>query len=245
MKTRLLIIFGISITVISGIVLLLFLNAYDTVISEYPPLDEEVKSYLSSKCSELALLHIQKHSSYLADVDYELMGMNAIGLPIFLDGYSLSQCVNEILEKRGFVVAETGTSQIHDTEERILPYVEDDKIPYNSDNGSIIDANNKFALDFYSYAKENDKNIFFSPISIMTAFAIAYEGANNSTANEMQEVFGFPIEEQERRDEFQSVLKGFETTSLFGFDSEYTLHMANAFMMLIGEKKMFLSFSFA
>lgn len=96
------------------------------------------------------------------------------------------------------------------------------------DNASVVHANNKFALDFYSHVKENDKNTFFSPISIMTAFAIAYEGANGSTADEMQKVFGFPTEEQERREEFQSLLKGFENSSPLGFDSEYTLHMANA-----------------
>lgn len=101
-------------------------------------------------------------------------------------------------------------------------------VPIGSDNVSVIDANNKFALDFYSYAIQDDKNIFFSPISIMTAFAIAYEGANDSTANEIQKVFGFPIEKQERREEFQTILKGFENSSLFGLNSEYTLHMANA-----------------
>ena len=104
MKTRLLIIIGILIAIISAIVLLLFLNAYFTVISEYPPLKEETKSYLSSKCGKIALLHIQKHSSYLSDVDRKLMAMQEIGLPMFLDSYSLDQCVKEILDKRGFTV---------------------------------------------------------------------------------------------------------------------------------------------
>jgi serpin B len=92
---------------------------------------------------------------------------------------------------------------------------------------SIVDANNKFALDFYSHAKENDKNVFFSPLSIMTAFAIVYEGANDTTADEMQKVFGFPIEEQKRKKEFQSILKGFEDNNLIP-TSEYMLYMANA-----------------
>ena len=94
------------------------------------------------------------------------------------------------------------------------------------DNSSVIDANNKFALDFYSYAIQDDKNVFFSPLSIMTAFGIVYEGANNSTADEMRKVFGFPIEEQKRKKEFQSILKGFEDDGLLG--PQYTLHMANA-----------------
>ena len=97
----------------------------------------------------------------------------------------------------------------------------------DSDNSSVIDANNKFALDFYSYAKQDGKNVFFSPLSIMTAFGIVYEGANDDTADEMQKIFGFPIEEQKRKDEFQSILKGFEDNNLFP-TSEYVLHMANA-----------------
>lgn len=137
--------------------------------------------------------------------------------------------ISVVLGLTSFVIVDTYQDQIEwkekagglknlTTENQLIP----------EDDASVIDANNKFALDFYSHAKENDKNIFFSPISIMTAFVIAYEGANGSTANEIQKVFGFPIEEQERREEFQSILKGFETYSLMGFDSEYTLHMANA-----------------
>lgn len=85
----------------------------------------------------------------------------------------------------------------------------------DSDNASVIDANNKFALDFYSYAKQDGKNVFFSSLSIMTAFGIVYEGANNDTADEMQKIFGFPIEEQKRKDEFKSILKGFENNNMF------------------------------
>lgn len=92
----------------------------------------------------------------------------------------------------------------------------------------IANANNKFALDFYSFAKEDGKNVFFSPISIMTAFAIAYEGANGITADEMQQVFKFTSDEQERKKEFQSLLNEFGNSGMLGSDSEYTLHMANA-----------------
>ncbi|MEX0862337.1 serpin family protein [Nitrosopumilus sp.] len=92
----------------------------------------------------------------------------------------------------------------------------------------IANANNKFALDFYSFAKEDGKNVFFSPISIMTAFAIAYEGANGITADEIQQVFKFTSDEQERKKEFRSFLNNFGNSGILGSDSEYTLHMANA-----------------
>lgn len=93
---------------------------------------------------------------------------------------------------------------------------------------AITNANNKFALDFYSFAKEDGKNVFFSPISIMTAFAIAYEGANGSTADEIQKVFKFASDEQERKKQFQSFLNEFDNSDVMGSDSEYTLNMANA-----------------
>ena len=58
----------------------------------------------------------------------------------------------------------------------------------------VVSANNKFALNLYSYLSTSnpDKNIFFSPYSIFTAMAMTYEGSNGQTANEIQSVFYFP-----------------------------------------------------
>jgi len=95
-------------------------------------------------------------------------------------------------------------------------------------SNDVTNANNKFALNFYSFAKEDGKNIFFSPISIMTAFAIVYEGANGITADEMQQVFKFTNDEQKRKKEFQSFLNEFNNSDMVGSNSEYVLHMANA-----------------
>ena len=59
---------------------------------------------------------------------------------------------------------------------------------------TIISANNKFALNLYAHlsSEKPNKNIFFSPYGVFTAMAMAYEGANGQTANEMQSVFYFP-----------------------------------------------------
>jgi serpin B len=50
------------------------------------------------------------------------------------------------------------------------------------------------AIAFTFYAKEAAKagNIFFSPYSLHTAFAMAYEGARGTTAKEIAGVFAFP-----------------------------------------------------
>jgi len=59
----------------------------------------------------------------------------------------------------------------------------------------VIVANNKFSLDLYSKLIENEgnqDNLFFSPYSIFTAFAMAYNGADGNTAKQIKDVFYFP-----------------------------------------------------
>ncbi len=64
---------------------------------------------------------------------------------------------------------------------------------------TVIEANNRFAMDFYSNLMGKEEgNIFFSPYSISTALAMTYEGARGKTADEMQYVFYFPGEDVRR-----------------------------------------------
>jgi serpin B len=63
----------------------------------------------------------------------------------------------------------------------------------------LVKANNEFALEMYSDLSKNEKgNIFFSPYSIFSAFAIVYEGARGKTADEIKSVFHFPEYEKLR-----------------------------------------------
>ena len=88
----------------------------------------------------------------------------------------------------------------------------------------VIDANNQFSINFYSQvSKENDKNIFFSPWSISTAFAIAYEGAKEKTAQEIQQIFGFPVDYDTRTSEFKTTMDNLNLD-----DAPYQLSVANA-----------------
>jgi len=58
---------------------------------------------------------------------------------------------------------------------------------------AVVNANNKFALELYSeLSKEEQGNIFYSPYSIFSAFAMTYEGARGQTAEEIKSVFHFP-----------------------------------------------------
>ena len=51
-------------------------------------------------------------------------------------------------------------------------------------------AQNEFAFDLYS-KMDVKTNLFYSPTSIKTAIAMAYEGANSSTQVEFEKIFGF------------------------------------------------------
>jgi serpin B len=60
----------------------------------------------------------------------------------------------------------------------------------------IAAANNAFAFDMYSQLTqlepEEKKNVLFSPHSISAAMAICYEGAENTTKEQISNVFYFP-----------------------------------------------------
>lgn len=60
----------------------------------------------------------------------------------------------------------------------------------------IASANNAFAFDMYSQMTQqvtgDYENILFSPYSISAAMAICYEGAENTTKEQISNVFYFP-----------------------------------------------------
>ena len=92
---------------------------------------------------------------------------------------------------------------------------------------TIIDANNNFAIDFYSKvaqsAEYQDKNVFYSPLSISIAFALVLEGARGQTAEEIRNVFQLPQDDQSRRTVY-AALQG----DLNDNQGNYTLSTANA-----------------
>ena len=92
---------------------------------------------------------------------------------------------------------------------------------------SVVDANNKFALNLYSNLRKDphssNVNLFFSPFSISSAMAIAYEGAQGSTADEIQSVFFFPNNSDQRRLGYEHLNKDLNQEN-----SRYILKTANA-----------------
>ncbi len=61
------------------------------------------------------------------------------------------------------------------------------------DQAELVKGNNAFAVDLYGQLRKQDGNLFFSPASISTAFAMAYAGASGSTAQEMAATLHFTL----------------------------------------------------
>jgi len=133
-----------------------------------------------------------------------------------------SESVSKLIE-RGWAKQLAFINNIADKEDESILDTNTKLVANTADN--FIDANNQFALNFYSNVAEGkeNNNIFFSPISISTAFAIAYEGAREDTAQQIQAIFGFVEDDNERRTEFQLF-----QNSLNKEDEDYSLNIANA-----------------
>ena len=63
----------------------------------------------------------------------------------------------------------------------------------NADQAVAVKGSNAFAVDLYAQLRTEPGNLFFSPESISTAFAMAYAGADGQTATEMARVFHFTL----------------------------------------------------
>ncbi|NXT48538.1 A1AT protein, partial [Pluvianellus socialis] len=82
----------------------------------------------------------------------------------------------------------------------------------NSPHVKIAPSNADFAFRFYKQVREEvgNKNIFFSPLSISTAFAMLSLGARSNTLNQLHKGLAFNLtemEEQEIHEGFQRVLQ--------------------------------------
>lgn len=92
---------------------------------------------------------------------------------------------------------------------------------------AVVQANNQFGIDFFSRLVSNPaqegKNIFFSPWSISSALAITYEGARNTTADEIRSVFHFPASYDTLRQGYLELSNGLNSGN-----SGVTLNTANA-----------------
>jgi serpin B len=90
------------------------------------------------------------------------------------------------------------------------------------DEKSIIESNNLLAIDLYFSLAREDKNIFFSPFSILTALFMAYAGARKNTAVQMERALHIKLQQ----DRFHQVFRQFSPQ--FDASEDYELSIANA-----------------
>ena len=126
-------------------------------------------------------------------------------------------------------VQTTKTSSIHDA----IPQFDNnatinDITPQFDSNATINDANNILAIEMYKRIEPNqNKNIFFSPLGILTVFAMMYEGADGNTASQLESVFGFSKDDSHRWTSYYDLTKSFNDNS-----EDYDINLVNAVWLL-------------
>ncbi|HEY1901802.1 MAG TPA: serpin family protein [Terracidiphilus sp.] len=95
--------------------------------------------------------------------------------------------------------------------------------PPTADQAAVAEGNNAFAFDLYAQLRKQNGNLFFSPESISTAFAMAYAGARGATASEMAATFHFTLPPDRLHPAMGALL-----TSLNAAHPGYQLHVADA-----------------
>jgi len=65
--------------------------------------------------------------------------------------------------------------------------------PPTPDQAAVAESNNTFAVNLYGQLRKQPGNLFFSPESISSAFAMAYAGARGETASQMASTLHFTL----------------------------------------------------
>ncbi len=99
-----------------------------------------------------------------------------------------------------------------------------------SDLQPVVDGNTAFAFDLYGRLRPQTGNLFLSPYSISTAFAMTWAGARGITESEMAKVLHFPFGQDQLHPVFGAVQRSLERGASLG---GYELRIADR---LWGEK---------
>lgn len=90
---------------------------------------------------------------------------------------------------------------------------------------SLVQGNTTFALDMYQKVRDNEGNIFFSPYSISTAFAMTFAGAQCETQKQMAGVFHFSLDPCQLHPSFSELQTHFQRLQE---NNPFRLNIANA-----------------
>lgn len=105
----------------------------------------------------------------------------------------------------------------------------------------LIDGNNEFAFDLYMAIHRQNGNIFMSPYSIYSGFAMQYAGARGETESEIASTMHYTLEQDRLHNAFNALdikLDGFKEIAYTGYDFDtkeyvtyyygYTLEISNS-----------------
>lgn len=93
----------------------------------------------------------------------------------------------------------------------------------SADVSTIAKDSNAFAIDLYGKLKSEPGNLFFSPASITSAFAMTYAGARGATSTEMASTLHFTLAPSRLHPAMGAFLAEINSAH-----ANYELHMANA-----------------
>ncbi len=97
--------------------------------------------------------------------------------------------------------------------------------PGDSEWAPIVNGSMEFAFNMLARMDLSLGNLVFSPISITSAFAMAYAGAQKDTASQMKEVLRYPLPPARFHPALGSLLADLESNT---DDSDFTLNLANS-----------------
>ncbi|MGB0081381.1 MAG: serpin family protein, partial [Terracidiphilus sp.] len=93
----------------------------------------------------------------------------------------------------------------------------------SADQAEAVQGSNAFAIDLYGRLSATPGNLFFSPESISTDFAMAYAGAHGQTATEMARVFHDTLPQERLHPAMGALLAGMNSPH-----QGYSLSVADA-----------------
>jgi len=100
----------------------------------------------------------------------------------------------------------------------------EDQKPIKAKVASVVDADNRFAIDLYQRVRGEDGNLFFSPASISMALAMTYVGAAGDTEAEMAKTLHFDIPKAQLAEEMRALRTSWNAESK---NQGFRLNVAN------------------
>ena len=94
-----------------------------------------------------------------------------------------------------------------------------------TDQGVLVEGDNRFALELYAKIRGENGNLFCSPYSVSTALAMTYGGARGETAAQMAKTLHFDLPQPRLHSAFAKVIKDLNEA---GKKGDYELSVANA-----------------